>query len=1557
MANRYWVGGGGNWSDAANHWATTSGGTPNAANLPTASDNAIFDANSTLTKTTVTIDATSRASPNQCLDFNANAITDTLTLQFNKTSAASSYFLDVYGNWTNSSFLAFDSKRVASVFNYITFKSTSTGKTITTNGVSFSELIIGFDGVGGDWTLVGALTISGTNRIINFTNGTFNTGNYALTCGQITLNPGTKTANFGSSTITLAGATVIDFSTDQTGFTFNPGTSQINCTAASVTFTGGDLTYANVAFTSTAVNTLTINGSNIYNNFSVTARAAAGTGQLIFDAGGTNTINGTLTLGSGTTGAARLSVASDVLGTATTLSVANLAVITDIDFRDVIASGASAPWSGTRIGDASGNSNITGATPRTVYWNSPSSNNWSLAVWSTTSGNTGGTTTAFPLAQDTIVIDDAGLGTGNTITFNVGYFLPSINFSTRTNPATLSTLTFSPRTSGNMTLSPAVTMSSTAGTTNFSFYQKSNTIILTSAGVGLSHGVLTYANTLAINGNLILSNTFSTFTLQRGILDLTNENTGNYTITTGLFNSNNTNQRSIKFGTGNITLTGSNTTIWTTATATNFSYTGTPTVNATYSGSTGTRTLSNGSTAGGTEANALSFNISAGSDIVLFNGASTSAYKNINFTGFTGTLSAPTAVNNIYGNLIISSGMTVGSGTGTFQFSATSGTQQITTNSVLVDRPITQNSPGATVQLQDNLTMGSTRTIRLISGTLNANNKNVTAGLVSTNGDVARTLIMGNGTWTLTGTGTTWSSGSTPTNMNFIANSSTILINGTGAAITFQGAGYTYNNLTVSSNTTNDIARTLSLDGTNTTFNNLTIGPMTVLGRKTIFIAGPDESFNINGTFTCNTSSILNRIFIFPGTTSNTTSITANNVLLSNTIFRGYTALGNSIPWTGTNLGDAGNNRNINFNLGKTVYWSNTSGGDWYSNSWAATSGGTPDINYFPLSQDTVIFDNAGLSPSANIFLSANVDIDVGSIDSLSLTNPTTLYLNGNGVDLSGNLNLNSAVTFPNYNSGYIYFNGLNSYINSPGATITANVYFQNMSSNGSTTLLDNVNIAGFTNLQFNTINLNNKILSTNNFVSTRTNSRRIDFGNSGAINLTGNSSFIFDMSIANNFTYTGTPTINATYSGSTGQRLMYFGYTSGGTQFNCPNFNITNGSDQIFFPGGGSNVLGNVDFSGFSGSLATNTNILNFYGNLKLSNTMIIRGGSTLNFAATNATRTITSNGVLIGRPVAFNGVGGTWQLQDNLTLQSSNTVTLTNGTIDLNSKNLTCGQFTSVTSNPRSILFGIGNINLANNNTTLWSMSTADNFTYIGTPNVNLTYSGSTGTRSISFGGTSGGTINNALNFNVNSGNDAIAFGHFAKNLNLNGFSGNVTIGISNTKNIIYENLTFSNSTSLLFRSNSVSTIKTINPIDTTTKTVSSTIPGSQYVIQSLNGTNFNTSNLTITDCISYPSNTWYALTTNGNVDNGNNLGITFNPRTLSTLTRTYSNGDFLIAAGTQFDEVTGSINRYDNYGLIAAKEFDEVTSISPAKARIANTGTFTIAGTFNEVDGIPQ
>jgi fibronectin-binding autotransporter adhesin len=269
---------------------------------------------------------------------------------------------------------------------------------------------------------------------------------------------------------------------------------------------------------------------------------------------------------------------------------------------------------------------------------------------------------------------------------------------------------------GNYTLSAGMTI--TAGNSSTTFGATSGAQQITTNGQTLDFPITQngVGGTVQLQDNLTMGST-RTFTLTNGTLDLSS---GNRTLSCGVFSSTNTNTRSILFGSGNITLTGNNATVWTNANATNFSYTGTPTVNATYSGSTGTRTINSGTTAG-TESNALSFNISAGTDIVTL--TTNDVIKNLSFTGFAGTLSNNTRT--IYGNLTFSSGMTCTAGTLVTTFAATSGTQQITTNGVTLDFPIAQNGVGGTVQLQDNLTMGSTRALTITNGTFDTNGQTI----------------------------------------------------------------------------------------------------------------------------------------------------------------------------------------------------------------------------------------------------------------------------------------------------------------------------------------------------------------------------------------------------------------------------------------------------------------------------------------------------------------------------------------------------------------------------------------------------------------------------------------------------------------------------------------------------------------------------------------------------------------------------------------------------------------------------------------------------------------
>lgn len=228
--------------------------------------------------------------------------------------------------------------------------------------------------------------------------------------------------------------------------------------------------------------------------------------------------------------------------------------------------------------------------------------------------------------------------------------------------------------------------------------------------------------TLTLGGNLTV---VSAFILTSGSISL-----GANTLTMRAMETSNANVRSIDFGTGKIALTGNATTVWNHNTATNFTSSGSKRVELTYSGSTGTRTVNGGSQATMPETAALNFYVTAGSDIVSIS----VAVCTLDFTGFTGALSNNTRF--VYGDFILSSGMTVNAGTATTNFASTNASARtITSNGKTLDFPLTFNGIGGTWTCSDALAVGSTRTLTLTNGTLKLKDgATSSAGAVATSG-------------------------------------------------------------------------------------------------------------------------------------------------------------------------------------------------------------------------------------------------------------------------------------------------------------------------------------------------------------------------------------------------------------------------------------------------------------------------------------------------------------------------------------------------------------------------------------------------------------------------------------------------------------------------------------------------------------------------------------------------------------------------------------------------------------------------------------------------------
>jgi hypothetical protein len=109
--------------------------------------------------------------------------------------------------------------------------------------------------------------------------------------------------------------------------------------------------------------------------------------------------------------------------------------------------------------------------------------------------------------------------------------------------------------------------------------------------------------------------------------------------------------------------------------------------------------------------------------------------------------------------------------------------------------PITVEPVGGTFRLADSLLSSSS--ISLNRGTFDANNFNLTCTSFTSSTTNNRTITMGSGLWTLSGTGTVWNPGtSIPPTLN--KDTANILLSNTSTnARTFTGIGLSYNKLTI----------------------------------------------------------------------------------------------------------------------------------------------------------------------------------------------------------------------------------------------------------------------------------------------------------------------------------------------------------------------------------------------------------------------------------------------------------------------------------------------------------------------------------------------------------------------------------------------------------------------------------------------------------------------------------------------------------------------------------------------------------------------------------------
>lgn len=414
--------------------------------------------------------------------------------------------------------------------------------------------------------------------------------------------------------------------------------------------------------------------------------------------------------------------------------------------------------------------------------------------------------------------------------------------------------------------------------------------------------------------------------------------------------------------------------------------------NGTWNGTAGTKWATTSGGAGGaavpTSADDVFLDGASGANTVTVNAVATCL--SLNCTGFTGTLTnANNTAIDIYGSCTLVAGMTLSGTFFSFNFRATAIGKTVTMGGKTIQGFCQFLGVGGGWTLQDALAVAAGFSLSLFAGTLDTNGKAVTGGWQITPSSTA-TLTLGASTLTAD----SWNLSSS--NLTFNANTSTINYTGSG---TFAGGGVTY--ATVAMVATGN----LIINGANT------FGTLTVTGPNalnTLITLGGNQT--VTGTFTINGNSASKRLLVFPGINNagRQKTLTAAVVSMTNTDFMDINFAGSG-TWSGTSIGNAGNNTGLTATTPVTRYWVGGSGNWSDTNHWSTSTGGSSGASV-PICHDTAVFDANSVTSA-----SQTITFDTTLIAGFSMTgvanNPT---FNFDSVDnyWNGNVTLQTGVTY-----------------------------------------------------------------------------------------------------------------------------------------------------------------------------------------------------------------------------------------------------------------------------------------------------------------------------------------------------------------------------------------------------------------------------------------------------------------------------------------------------------------------------------------------------------------
>lgn len=493
--DHYWVGGAGNWSDAANHWSSTSGGAPGTTTVPTFGNNAIFDDNSGLAAATV-------------VNIDVPAEADTLTF----AAVSNSFVFNNGGNDVtiehsligNASGVTF-----TGTWGEMIFDASTAGESITSGGTVWAQ-DFRFDGAE-------ALTLVDDLDIATFTiyvdTGGIDLGANNITCGEF-YSTTTSTRN-----IDMAGSLISaqegQWDIDSTNLTWDAAGSEITLgdLAGTANFNGGGLAYDSlVSASATTVNYYDDNTFS-YTEFVTSSQLNINNGDML----STDSLSAT-----GTCAAPFVLTTTGAGAGANGMFEKTGYNIIDLQNFDIDSVDAVAPTTYNLLVSDTVNSAGWTMSGTDFYWVGNTGDWNDGSHWAFTSGGAG--TGCIPSQVDATYFDANSFNAGSTVTIDSIAFFASMDWTGLDESVTLA-LDTAMYSWGNVTFAPTLTVvrNDVAGILSFYDFATFDPDDAASIDLGINMIMDDITDIVLLADTLIMSDS-SSISLFNGQFDTQNHN-------------------------------------------------------------------------------------------------------------------------------------------------------------------------------------------------------------------------------------------------------------------------------------------------------------------------------------------------------------------------------------------------------------------------------------------------------------------------------------------------------------------------------------------------------------------------------------------------------------------------------------------------------------------------------------------------------------------------------------------------------------------------------------------------------------------------------------------------------------------------------------------------------------------------------------------------------------------------------------------------------------------------------------------------------------------------